>query len=448
MGRGESSGKDLSPGRRAEPVLPIPVNPIIYAALRAIYAGGPKNSWTLDFHNRPHYHYQARDGRITIYYELPCPGYLPWKEPEKGMHAFSRHFLAPRWGFIYNGRLREAISELSVETADVFLILMSRIARLPDPRHGIARMRLEEIAGLRGVRLRHGSPRTLYQDFRREVLRLADLRLAMTWRDYKTGREMGFGRERADRLLDIIDLEYKSDGETLTGFGFRCGQALAQFLNPAGLRWIGYYSQALLRLSPYHEGFTKKLGTYWIMVGITAGRKGRYPQATPKSILDFCGEEANWRNPGQTVDAFISAHNRLQEIGVIDQAPVLEPANRRRGYFRRWLETPLSVALARSIWRVGASAGKNQKRPAGRFEKPNPELLSLPGAPPTPVELMDDPRLIRRFRGLYGIHQVELARALGVTRQTLSRYERGINPLPAAKADRVAGLWRGKRRST
>jgi len=52
----------------------------------------------------------------------------------------------------------------------------------------------------------------------------------------------------------------------------RCGQALSHFLNPDGLRWIGYYSRSLLALNPYHEAFTKKLGTYWTMVASLPGK--------------------------------------------------------------------------------------------------------------------------------------------------------------------------------
>ena len=38
--------------------------------------------------------------------------------------------------FVYSGKLRQIVSRLSVETADVFLILMSRIAGLTDPVNG------------------------------------------------------------------------------------------------------------------------------------------------------------------------------------------------------------------------------------------------------------------------------------------------------------------------
>lgn len=417
-------------------VVPIPVNPIIFSALKALYATGYKNSWTLDSFGRPHYHYSARDGQITYYY------HLPWEAPIKGLPVFTRRFLRPRWGFIYTGRIREAIRRISVETADVFLILMSRIAQLPDPKFDIARIGLEEIAEYRNVRVRHGSSQKLYEDFKQEVLRLADIRLTMSWQDYKTGQEMSFGSERLDHLLDIVDIEYKKDGKNLTAFRIRCGQALAHFLDPDVLHWIGYYSRALLQLNPYLDLFTKKLGTYWIMLGIAVGKKGIFPLATPRTILDFCGDAINWRCTGQTVNAFINAHNRLQEIGVIEASPELEPVSRRRGYFSRWLDTPLTVRLTRTIWRVDLTAPQNRtdvNGPKGRRRSKNP--LETPS---TLQGLRDNPELIRHLREVFGLHQVELARAVGVTRQTLSRYERGISQLPDERADQILKIWQSK----
>ena len=161
------------------------------------------------------------------------------------------------------------------------------------------------------------------------------MRLTMSWRDYKTGGEATFGKERPDRLLDILDIEYKREAEKWTSFRFRCGQALSHFLDPEGLFWIGYYSKALLHLSPYHDALTKKLGTYWIIVGTVAEKKGMLPSATPKTILNFCGEDINWRHPGQTVDAFIEAHQRLEDLGVIESIPVLEPMARSRRILQR-----------------------------------------------------------------------------------------------------------------
>ena len=424
------NGKDRQPTDRG--ALPVPTNPVIMATLRAIYAGGAKPRWQSNSFGRPYYRHEARDGKISLFFESP-PNFRSLIHPY--------YISTPRMDFVYSGKLRQIVSRLSVETADVFLILMSRIARLGHPLTGIARIGLDEIAKLRGVNLRHGSSRTLFEDFRQEVLRLADMRLTMSWKDYRGGGTVSLGRERPDRLLDILDMEYKKDGRTWTAFRFRCGQALSHFLDPEGLRWIGYYSKSLLRLNPYTEAFTKKLGTYWIMLGIIAGKKGQQPAATPRTILDFCGEAILWHAPGRTVDAFIRAHERLAEIDVLDTSPVLEPPDRGRGYFGEWLDQSLTVKLSDHLWRIRETP-RRRLSPKRRRQR---EALSF--VPSTVRDLQANPALIRQLRADRLLRQEELAGSLGVTRQTLSGYERGLRPLPEDKAIVLLDIWqRGSRR--
>lgn len=412
---------------------PIPASPVIIAALRAMFAGGPRNKWNPDSYGRPRYCYDARDGSITF-------SFAPPPDFSSRFHISKVMYYSPRLAFIHSGRLRSAVHELSVETADVFLILMSRIADLRDPARDIASIRLDDIAVFRDVRVRHGSTRNLLEDFKSEILRLADIRLTMTWRDYATGGTITFGREIPDCLLDIVDVKYSHSGSTWTSFRYRCGQALSHFLSPEGLRWIGYYSKALLKLSPYHEALTKKIGTYWTMVGVIAGKKGSQPRATPRSILDFCGEHINWRNPGQTVDGFIKAHERLTEIGILTDVLTPEVFTRTRGYFRDWLETPVTVKLSDDLWRM-------KPRPRASSRKSIPPRLKVSdkrvvSPPPDSQVLIAEPGTIRTFRNGFFIHQAELAHALGIKRQTLSNYERGLRTLPKDKADRILQIWR------
>lgn len=406
---------------------PFPTSPVLMAALRALYAGGPKSGWGADSYGHPKYRYEARDGAITFFFRPP---------PDFGnrFHVSKALYYTPRLAFVYSGSLRAAVHELSVETADVFLILMSRIARLRNPSRDVAQISLEEIADFRGVHVRHGSTRNLYDAFKKEVQRLADLCLTMTWKDYTTGRTIAVGKEAPDRLLDIVDVEYKHGRDTWTSFRFRCGQALSHFLSPEGLRWIGYYSRSLLNLSPYHEAFTKKLGTYWTLVGIISGKKGSQPRATPYTILDFCGEAINWRNPGQTVDSFFKAHDRLIEIGVLEASDLPEPLDRKKGYFRRWLETPVTVRLSSDLWHVQepkevSYRKKRQISSSIRFHQAVEFAM-----PENARDIITNPLLIRQFRSDYYLDQTELARALGVRRQTLSRYERGLRTVPEEKA--------------
>lgn len=417
---------------------PIPISPVIHAALRALYTGGPKSRWTADDHGRPFFRYESRDGNI-VFFCSPPPDFA------NRFHLSKAIYYTPRLGFIYAGSLWDSVKKLSVETADIFLILMSRIAQLRSPEKDIARISLNEISRFRGVRVRHGSSRKLFRDFRDEVLRIADMRLKMFWRDYTRGGTIGFGVRRPDRLLDIVDIQYKDDKDSWTAFRYRCGQALSHFLNPEGLRWIGYYSRSLLRLSPYHEAMTKKLGTYWILTGVAAGKKGSQPRATPLTILEFCGEDVNWRNPGQTVDSFIESHRRLEELGILDEAIIPEPPNRIKGYFRKWLETPITVRLSEQIWKIGPARKKPaslRNRRAAARQLPQPLLpLSIPDSS---GQIAEDPALIKKFRTDYMLRQTELARHLGISCQTLSNYERGLRPLPQEIAAAVLEVWKKK----
>ena len=57
---------------------------------------------------------------------------------------------------------------------------------------------------------------------------------------------------------------------------------------------------------------------------------------------------------------------------------------------------------------------------------------------------MADQSIIRQFRADYYFRQEELSKALDVTRQTLSNYERGLHPLPEDKAIRILKIWQRK----
>ena len=111
------------------------------------------------------------------------------------------------------------------------------------------------------------------------------------------------------------------------------------------------------------------------MLGIIAGKKGQQPAATPRTILDFCGEAILWHAPGRTVDAFIRAHARLAEIGVLDTSAVLEPPDRGRGYFGEWLDRPLTVKLSDHLWQIRETPRKRLSPKRRRQREP---LLFVP----------------------------------------------------------------------
>ncbi|MGV8081722.1 MAG: helix-turn-helix transcriptional regulator [Syntrophales bacterium] len=415
--------------------MPFPVSPIIHSALRAIYAGGPKSRWLSDAHGHPYYPYETRAGTIVFFHEQP-PDY------SQRFHPTIALYYTPRLDFIYSGRLRDTVRSLSVESADVLMILMSAIARLDDPRTGIARITPEEIAAMRNIRLRRGRSRNLIEDLKAEVLRLGDLRLFMTWKDYRTGGTVAFGRERPDRLLDLLDVEYRRRDRGGTVFRYRCGQALSHFLDVEGLFWIGYYGRALLHLNPYQEAFTKKLGTYWTLIGTVAGKKGELPRATPRSILDFCGESVNRRNPGHMVDAFFKAHERLMEIGIIESDDLREPVSRTKGYMVEWLETPVTVKLSEKLWKRARRipARRQVLLPAPGAKRRRPSRTA--GIPGETDQLAARPQLVKELRARFHLRQADLAKELGVTRQTLSRYERGLSRIPEPHSETIITVFR------
>jgi DNA-binding XRE family transcriptional regulator len=176
------------------------------------------------------------------------------------------------------------------------------------------------------------------------------------------------------------------------------------------------------------------------MVGTVSQRKGLLPRANPKTILDFCGEEINWRNPGQTVDAFVEGHNRLQELGVLDNIPHMEPYSRRKGYFKEWLDSTLSIMLSdRLLGSMPAKKVAHVKRIAREQIRSN--SLIGKASPIRAEDLVNDQSLIKRYRNNLGINQIEMARALQITRQTLSNYERSLHLIPMEKAEILISMF-------
>jgi DNA-binding XRE family transcriptional regulator len=212
-----------------------------------------------------------------------------------------------------------------------------------------------------------------------------------------------------------------------------------------GLFWIGYYSRSLLHLSPYHEAFTKKLGTYWTLIGTVAGKKGALPRATPRSILDFCGDNVNWRNPGHTVDAFFKAHERLMEIGIIEDDDLQEPISRTRGYMAEWMETPITVKLSEKLWKMAKRVyAKKVKGPVKELIRRQKASIESACVPRDASVLMAYPAILKKLRSRFYLRQEDLAKALGITRQTLSRYERGVCEIPAPCAAKSIAFFRRK----
>jgi DNA-binding XRE family transcriptional regulator len=188
-------------------------------------------------------------------------------------------------------------------------------------------------------------------------------------------------------------------------------------------------------LSPYHDALAKKLGTYWIFLGVSAGKKGKQPRATPRTILDFIGETVNWRYPGKTVDAFYTSHEKLADLGIIEDFSDIEPLNRGKGYLERWLDTTLTVKLSNNLWQIIQKRKSRKTGIAKRLQPAQPNYKFR--VPATVYDIQDNPQIISEFRTRHYLRQKELARAVGVSRQTLSKYERGLQKIPEEKADTI-----------
>lgn len=121
---------------------------------------------------------------------------------------------------------------------------------------------------------------------------------------------------------------------------------------------------------------------------------------------------------------------------MLKEPPNAAPPDRTRGYFERWLKTPVTVTLADDL-RPSVSRTRAATFPPRRAR-------SRPAAPavPGPDALRADPGLIRRFRAAANLRQAALARTLGITRQSLGRYETGVRPVPDAVVADLLDLWR------
>lgn len=433
----QTSLQQLQEDETEEDRLHIPTNPVMQAALKGIYSGGRRKEhhcWAPDDYGRPYCNYKTDDGTITLFFE---------GEPR------AEETVATLW--------KATVEQLSVETADVLLILMDQISRLANPATDFARMRVDQIDGYRGVSVRRGSARNLHQDFAESVEALARLRLRMVWKDYQgKGQVITFGDNLPDRLLDITDITFRDDKRTRLAFQFRCGQALAHFLDRKGLRWVGYYSRSLLQLNPVQDAFAKKMGAYAILIGTIQCKKGRELRVTPATLLDFAGEQPDCRNPRRTVDRLVEGQKRLEECYLL--VPNGTTWDRPPGTsFEEWLVAPQTVTLNDDLWRLNRAA-ERAKLPSPRRKRarPTPNLppgqLVLPlGEMPPPSsaqQLVEEPDLLRKFRLYYNLHQDELARALGIARKTLSTYENERRKLPLDVARQVLEVWTRKHRAT
>jgi DNA-binding transcriptional regulator YiaG len=127
--------------------------------------------------------------------------------------------------------------------------------------------------------------------------------------------------------------------------------------------------------------------------------------------------------------------------------PALEPPTRTRGYFIEWLDTPLMVKLSENLWQIRPSTRAGRLKSLAKqtaIKAIFAEQRSFEVIPQTVEDLRANQPSIKRFRTDHAVHQAELAKALGISRQTLSNYERGLHSIPEDKALKMLRLWRQK----
>ena len=106
----------------------------------------------------------------------------------------------------------------------------------------------------------------------------------------------------------------------------------------------------------------------------------------------------------------------------------------------------MNVKLSANVWQISKPGKLTKKRKKLQDKKNIGKHLGSDFIPHDPKSLRDDPALIRRFRADCYWHQPELARALGVKRQTISNYECGKHKLPMDKAIKILQIWHEKTR--
>lgn len=403
----------------------IPSSPLTQGAIRAIYAAQDPGGWGTDAIGRPTFEHERRDGTIIFSIEdadTTSPSEL----------------------------IASLIGSLNVETADIFLILLARIAELDSPADETFLISLDELAKERGVYSRSGSREALLEDLHQHVLSLTRIRLSMVWTDYeqKGHAKIRFGADQPDHLLHLVDILSQKPGTKKRGYSIRPGQALAHFLKRDGLRWLTPFSKVLLQLNPHKQSLAKRIGTYLSLIAPIAHYKGQTPSVSLRKVLEFCAERPQPGRHRRTVDRVISAYQTLQDIGLLAQIPDLEPTDKRSGYFDRWLDLPRVIVLHPHLQNVLSAAPSAQSGPRILFDEPadenEPTQLTLKLPETTAQSFVEKPQLITDLqRKLKLSSQSLLAQQLECSARSLRRYINGTRPVPAPLASVMADLWNG-----
>lgn len=404
----------------------IPYNPLVAAAIAALFKGGPRarrlvGGWSADQRGHLKYrHLGNRGGRIVIYLDVAA---VSASEGAAG--------LAQQWSFL------EKVSPLTVD------VLLTVLAQLCEPGLGNKSKypQLEAVPVTAGAVLRYKNLRrwgaeaaALQQRIDGEILRLAGLRFDVdrfpAWDPELLRWTPRCVSACGDRLFDIVDTRSVVSqrkgrpGRPETVWRARFGDWSRWWMNSQGKVWLGAIPRQLLecdhRSNRGSAVLAKKIGLNtmlsWCAVPCRASLCRRIDH-----LLEDIGElperdarSAHWG--GRFRDRFDDAVLMLQESGVfggVERPGEYETrgADRTRGWLDDWLAGKIVLVRPDALGeRPAATAAPNLKK--RRTRRAGQGLVELRRG-----------SIIRAMRSNRNISQSRLAREIGISVTYLSQIE-------------------------
>lgn len=393
--------------------MPIPANPVVHAAMGAIWAAGPKweekGLWeTKPEENTAQARYSSSNGgQIQV-----------WVDPrvESEMAVWTMEYI------------ENYLSNLSDFTADIALAVLASLAEAKSPLFQPTIIDANKIIKQKGIEARGENRDKLCKAIEKEMENLQRLRFEICQLqaiDPDTGKwnHKGFSWEH-DRLFDIVKIEKFDKNNVAVMWSVRAGHWAYYFLSPAARRWVCNFAGVLLQLSHRQdrkvEVLAKRIGYYVTLHKWKLG-KGQPLRWTIGTLCQAIGENpTNERNPGRFREAFEAALQLLEDKNVFER--VMYPPgywddiDRNKGWVGNWIKNEITIILP------SEKADEEEK-----IESKN--IPSLPGrnrkiknkGKATQIEI--DGQEIRKAREERNWRQEELARHLGISRRYLSDLE-------------------------
>ncbi|MCG0277941.1 MAG: helix-turn-helix domain-containing protein [Thermanaeromonas sp.] len=405
--------------------MPIPTNPVVYAAMGAIWAGGPK------WEQKGIWEIKPEENTAQVRYSSPSGGQIQvWVDPrvESEMAVWTME------------QLENYLSTLTDFTADVALSVLAALAEARSPLLQPVIVDADKIIRQKGMQAWGENKKAIRQIIEREMENLQHLRFEVHQLpaiDPETGRwnSRGFNWQ-GDRLFDIVRIEKYDLNNVAIMWSVRAGQWAYYFLSPSARRWVCNFAGALLKLSHRQdrkvEVLAKRIG-YYVMLNKWRLAKG---QPLRWSIGTLCNairenplEDAH---PGRFREAFESALELLVEKKVFERVvypqEYWQDVNRSKGWVTRWLKYEITIILPSESEEI-----ESQEKTAFPTAKALPPAKTSKRKGETKI----DGNEIRKIRQERNWRQEELARYLGISRRYLSNIENGKSQPGAAIAKKI-----------